>query len=99
MSGLYVARATADIVCDLVDPRDQPRIREITVVVGELSGIVADYLEFCLEAVSTEYSIPSTPPAIQHVPLWCYCKTTGFLREKGKGDLGFFSQLPVSCRT
>jgi hydrogenase nickel incorporation protein HypA/HybF len=72
---LSVARGIADIVSDLVEPRDRPRIRAITVVVGELSGVVADSLAFCFEAVSTEYSIPSKSLAIQHVPFRCYCRT------------------------
>ncbi|MCU0452244.1 MAG: hydrogenase maturation nickel metallochaperone HypA [Bacteroidetes bacterium] len=85
MHELSIARAIATIVCDLVPPSDRPHIRNVTVDVGHVSGIVPDSLSFCFEALSAELSLPPHALVIRRVPFRCYCRpcATEFSNDSG----------------
>jgi hydrogenase nickel incorporation protein HypA/HybF len=48
---LSIAESLLDLVGDHVAEADRPRVRVVRVRVGALSGVVADSLEFCFEAI------------------------------------------------
>jgi hydrogenase nickel incorporation protein HypA/HybF len=75
MHELSIARSIAAIVCELIPPSDRQRIRTIHVEVGEVSGVVADSLAFCFQAVAEEHELPPHALRIRHIPFRCRCRS------------------------
>lgn len=73
MHELSVAQGILDLVQHHV-PEDQARdVREVTVRLGALSGIVADSLEFCFSAIVAGTPYEAASLAIERVPTRAVC--------------------------
>ncbi len=73
MHELSVAQGILDLVRQHV-PEDQgPDVRAVTVRIGALSGVVADSLEFCFEAVVAGTPYGGATLAIERVPTRATC--------------------------
>jgi hydrogenase nickel incorporation protein HypA/HybF len=87
MHELSVAQGILDLVQHHV-PEDQARdVREVTVRIGALSGIVADSLEFCFSAIVAGTPYDGASLAIERVPTRATCN--GCSREFGIEELVF----------
>jgi hydrogenase nickel incorporation protein HypA/HybF len=74
MHELSVAQGILDLVQHHV-PEEQARdVREVTVRLGALSGIVAESLEFCFSAIVAGTPYEAASLAIERVPTRAACK-------------------------
>lgn len=52
-------------------------IKEVTVEIGELSGVVPEALEFCFAAYTKETSLEGARLVIERIPAFGYCEACG----------------------
>jgi hydrogenase nickel incorporation protein HypA/HybF len=74
MHELAIAQNILEIVRQSVPEEQAQWVRWIRMRVGPLSGIVADSLEFCFEAIINETKMQKARLAIEQVPMILRCK-------------------------
>lgn len=73
MHELSLAQNIVDIVHRYVPSGDASSVRSIKLRIGELSGVVADSLEFCFSAITSETSLSGTKLEIERIPFTLHC--------------------------
>jgi hydrogenase nickel incorporation protein HypA/HybF len=74
MHELTIAQNILEIVQQSVPEEKAQWVRWIRMRVGPLSGIVADSLEFCFEAITNGTNMRNARLAIEHAPMTFRCK-------------------------
>jgi len=77
MHELSIAASILDIVRQHVPEAAIPEVALVRVRVGSLSGVVAESLAFCFEALVTETPLGRARLDIEHVPSICACGECG----------------------
>ena len=73
MHELSVAQNIIDIVRDNVPKEELVNVKSILIDVGEMSGIVADSLEFCFDVVKLETPLQNSKINIKKIPFILFC--------------------------
>jgi hydrogenase nickel incorporation protein HypA/HybF len=73
MHELSVAQNIIDIVKENVPSDELINVKSILINVGEMSGIVADSLEFCFEVVKLDTPLKKSKIDIKTIPFVLYC--------------------------
>jgi hydrogenase nickel incorporation protein HypA/HybF len=77
MHELSIAQGIVDIVQQSIPAGHPGKVEIVRVKVGELSGIVADSLEFCFSAITQETPLEGALLVIEHVATTAECRTCG----------------------
>jgi hydrogenase nickel incorporation protein HypA/HybF len=77
MHEMAIAQGILDIVQQHVPPAQVPEVAAVRVRVGSLSGVVAESLAFCFEALATETPLARARLDIERVPARCACGDCG----------------------
>jgi hydrogenase nickel incorporation protein HypA/HybF len=73
MHELSVAQSIIDIIKENVPEKDYGKVNAVLLEVGEFSGIIADSLQFCYDAVKLETPFHNSRMEIKKVPFVLYC--------------------------
>ena len=73
MHELSLAQGILKIIEDHVPPQRLAAVESVRVDVGRLSGVVADSLEFCFEALVAETKLQSARLCLNSIPLRLAC--------------------------
>ena len=74
MHELAIAQNILDIARQSVPEDQAPEVRWIRMRIGVLSGVVADSLNFCFNAIRGEAKMPQARLAIEQVPIVSRCR-------------------------
>ncbi len=85
MHEFSIAMSIVDIAADHARKENAETVREIEIEVGELSGVVIDALEFCLEAAVKESILEGAERKIVSIPGKARCRACS--HEFGIHDL------------
>jgi hydrogenase nickel incorporation protein HypA/HybF len=86
MHELSVAQNILDIVKQSVPEDEHAYVRIVRVKLGAFSGVVADSLDFCFSAISTETALTNARLEFEHIPFAVKCRHCGKTFEN---DIGF----------
>jgi hydrogenase nickel incorporation protein HypA/HybF len=86
MHELSLAQNIVEIVHQYVPAEEASTVKSVKLKVGELSGVVADSLEFCFSAIIADTPLSGTSLEIEHIPFTLRCKQC---------SKTFFSELGV----
>lgn len=88
MHKLGIAQNVLQIVQQSVPEKSAADVRSIRMRVGQLSGVVADSLEFCFSAIVSQTDMQRANLEIERVPIISECQDC---RQRFQmDDLGFF---------
>jgi hydrogenase nickel incorporation protein HypA/HybF len=73
MHELSIAQNIIEIVKDYVPEKDYKDVKSIMLKIGEMSGIVADSLEFCFEAIKIDTPLSNSKLVIEKIPFMLFC--------------------------
>lgn len=81
MHELSIAQSILDTVLKEKHERGLPRVDQVAVQVGALSGVLPDSLQFCFEAIRIDTELQTCELTIETVPITvecreCYARTT-----------------------
>lgn len=85
MHELSIAQNIIDIVRQSVPEKDIPFIRSITMKVGDMSGVVADSLEFSYGALIANTDLKQSALSIIRIPFVLKCRACGAEHESQFG--------------
>ena len=88
MHELAIAQNVLQIVRQSVPEKSVADVRSIRVRVGQLSGVVADSLEFCFSAIVSQTDMQRANLEIESVPIISECEDC--LHRFKMNDWGFF---------
>ena len=101
MHELSIAQGIMEIVEQYLPPGEAPTVKSVKVKVGELSGVVADSLEFCFQAISAGSRLQGAVLDIEQVPITADCSacrnhfrvldSSFFCPVCGSGDIAIVS--------
>lgn len=74
MHELSLAQSIVDIVHQYVPDEQGKSVKCVRLKVGELSGVVADSLDFCFTAITSETPLSGATLQIERVPFTLQCK-------------------------
>jgi hydrogenase nickel incorporation protein HypA/HybF len=74
MHELSIAQSILDIVHQYVPTDRSNTVKSVKLRVGELSGVVADSLEFCFSAIVADTPLRGTTLDIERIPFTLHCK-------------------------
>jgi hydrogenase nickel incorporation protein HypA/HybF len=74
MHELSIAHNVLEIVQQYVPMNQQEDVRTVRMMVGELSGVVADSLAFCFQAITAGTPLERAVLEIEHIPLRARCR-------------------------
>ena len=77
---------TENIVEIAVDAAKGSRIREITLVLGELAGVVEESIRFCFDIVAQETAAEGAKVSVVRIPAVVRCSTCGSEHPLNEGD-------------
>ncbi|HHW13368.1 MAG TPA: hydrogenase maturation nickel metallochaperone HypA [Firmicutes bacterium] len=77
MHELSIALSMVELVQAEVAKRGLSKVSEVKVVVGELSNVVPDALEFCWEVATQETPAAGSKLVIEHRPVTARCHACG----------------------
>ncbi len=77
MHELSIAMSMVELVQNEVAKRGLTKVTEVEVVVGELSNVVPDALEFCWEVATQETAAAGSKLVIEHRPVTARCHACG----------------------
>lgn len=86
MHELSVAQSILDIVRQSVPTDELADVRIVRLKLGTFSGVVADSLEFCFSAISTETPLANAHLEFEHVPFAVKCHQC---QRTFENDVGF----------
>lgn len=75
MHELSIAQSILDIVYQSVPQEELASVRAVRMKVGVLSGVVADSLDFCFSAITSETPLNRAALSIDRVPFRVRCNT------------------------
>ena len=86
MHELSLAQNIVDIVHQYVPAKQSNTVKSVKLRIGELSGVVAESLEFCFSAIVAGTPLRGTTLDIERTPFALRCKTCGhsFTNEYGE---------------
>jgi len=73
MHELSIAQNIIEIVKENVNEEDYGNVKSIILEIGELSGIVADSLQFCFDAIKSETPFQNAEMKINNIPFKLFC--------------------------
>ncbi len=73
MHELSIAQNIVDIVHENVPEEELNQVKSIKVKIGEMAGIVAESLEFCFIAITSDTPLSNSKLQIEKVPFMLYC--------------------------
>ena len=73
MHELSVAQNIVEIVKENVPEKDYENVKTIILEIGEISGIVADSLQFCFDVIKFETPFQNSEMKIINIPFKLYC--------------------------
>ena len=73
MHELSIAQSIVDIIRQYVSDAQEPDVRAVRIRVGQMSGVVADSLEFCFGAIVQGTSLSGASLGIEETPLQSKC--------------------------
>ena len=85
MHEVSIARNVVDHVVRSVDPDDLDRVGLVRLRIGDMSGVVADSLEFCFSAIVQGTPLEHARIEIESLPFVIRCRTCG---ERSSNVLG-----------
>ena len=77
MHELSIAQSIVDIIRQYVPDTQEPDVRLVRVRVGQMSGVVADSLDFCFGAIIQGTSLCEARLDIEETPLQSNCTVCG----------------------
>lgn len=81
MHEFSIAMSIVDIASDYAQKEKAQQVREIEIEVGELSGVVVDALEFCMEAAVKESILEGAERKIIRQPGKARCRACSHVFE------------------
>lgn len=85
MHEISIARHVVDHVVRSVDPNELDRVAAVRLRIGDMSGVVADSLEFCFSAIVQGTPLEHARLEIESRPFVIQCRTCG---ERSTNELG-----------
>jgi hydrogenase nickel incorporation protein HypA/HybF len=86
MHELSVAQSIVDIVKHSVPADELADVRIVRLKLGTFSGVVADSLDFCFMAISSETPLAKARLEIEHIPFVVRCNSC---TKSFENDIGF----------
>jgi hydrogenase nickel incorporation protein HypA/HybF len=86
MHELSVAQNILEIIQQNVPEEELQDVRVVRLKVGAFSGVLADSLEFCFSAISTETPLSKARLEIEHIPFTVKCNAC---QKTSINELGF----------
>lgn len=75
MHELSIAEDIFEMVSQNVPIDELQYVRNVKVKIGEMSGLVADSLEFCYQAITSETKLKDSKLLIEHIPFVVSCNS------------------------
>ena len=66
-----------DIVLGYADKNEAKKVTEISILVGEMTGVVPESLEFCFDSLSKGTKAQGAKLVLKHIPLVARCLDCG----------------------
>lgn len=73
MHELSIAQSIIDIIKENVPAEKLGELRNVRIEVGDVSGVVADSLQFCFDAIKSGNSLADAELVIKKIPFVLYC--------------------------
>ena len=73
MHELSLAQNIVEIVHQYVPPEESWSVKSVRLKVGDLSGVVADSLDFCFTAIIADTALSGTTLEIDRIPYTLHC--------------------------
>ncbi len=73
MHEMALAEGILDIVLSYADKNNAKKVTEISVLVGEMTGVVPESLEFCFESLARDTKAQGAKLVLKHIPLVARC--------------------------
>ncbi|HTY37494.1 MAG TPA: hydrogenase maturation nickel metallochaperone HypA [Bacteroidota bacterium] len=86
MHELSFAENIVDIVKQSVAENELDKVRIVRMNIGDLSGVVADSLDFCFTAITADTSLSGAHLEIRQIPFTVRCNAC---QKESVNDLGF----------
>jgi hydrogenase nickel incorporation protein HypA/HybF len=86
MHELSVAQSILDIVQQSVPKDELADVRIVRLKLGTFSGVVADSLDFCFTAITSETPLAKAHLVFEHVPFAVQCR---HCQKTFENDIGF----------
>lgn len=77
MHELSIAQDILTIVRQNVPQEELSNIENINVKIGDMSGVVAESLEFCFQAITSETELAEAQMVIEKIPFALKCNSCG----------------------
>lgn len=87
MHELSIAQNIVEIIHLYVPSEDRPKVRSVSTVVGEQSGVVADSLAFSYQAITASTALEGSHLKIEIVPFTIECKQCGAITNPDMGSI------------
>lgn len=87
MHELSVAQNIVEIIQEHVPSDGLRRVKNVSLKIGELAGVVPDSLEFCFDAITEQTPMRNAVLVIEHVPFAVECRKCGKVLTNSVGTL------------
>jgi hydrogenase nickel incorporation protein HypA/HybF len=87
MHELSIAQNIVEIIHQYVRSEDRPKVRSVSTIVGEQSGVVADSLTFSYQAITASTVLEQSRLTIEVVPFTIECKKCGAVSNTEMGSI------------
>ncbi|HIX83671.1 MAG TPA: hydrogenase maturation nickel metallochaperone HypA [Candidatus Megamonas gallistercoris] len=77
MHEMALAEGILDIVLSYADKNEAQKVTEISILVGEMTGVVPESLDFCFTSLSAGTKAEGAKLVLKHVPLIAKCLDCG----------------------
>ncbi|HJF85362.1 hydrogenase maturation nickel metallochaperone HypA [Megamonas hypermegale] len=77
MHEMALAEGILDIVLGYADKNEAKKVTEISILVGEMTGVVPESLEFCFDSLSKGTKAQGAKLVLKHIPLVARCLDCG----------------------
>ena len=91
MHELSIAESMMSVILENVKNKDFNKIHKVVIVVGKLSGVAADSLKFCFEAIKEATPVHDAELVVEEPPAVAFCAPCDKTLEAGPYD--FFCPL------
>jgi len=83
---LHELAITQNIVDIVLKEAPDRKVKNITIVIGELAGIIEDSVRFCFDLVAADTSVKGAALTFQRVPARIRCNQCDFEFKMDNGD-------------
>jgi len=87
MHELFIAQNIREIVLQSVPDGQCRLVRTVSIKVGELSGVIAESLDFCFSAITKDTPLEGTLLRIEHVPFGLRCRACNRTFSNNEGTV------------